>query len=73
MKFDEGRLVVTIELGNEAMSQPAMAAGLLIEIAGELNKLSDHQLSPGDYDGGAVRRKFRDINGNTVGFWKHEK
>jgi len=74
MRFDEGKIVIEIKLGNAEMSSPMMAGGLLHQIATEIVKLQDFESEEdvGNYDAGHVRRKFRDVNGNTVASWKHK-
>ena len=73
MRFDEGKIVIEVELGNEAMSNPLAVANLLHQVASEISKMQDFTGDDeGDFDAGCVRRKFRDVNGNTVASWKHK-
>ena len=73
MRFDEGKIVIEIELGNDAMREPVAVAEIVRKVADEIGKSQDYESDEdsGNYDTGHVRRKFRDVNGNTVAFWKH--
>lgn len=65
------KLLVEIELGNDAMSRPAHLADALRRVAYELETIGSerlegpraHKLYPAD------SRSIRDINGNRVGTW----
>lgn len=72
MRFDEGKIVIDIELGNAAMCSPVEVGQLLRDVADEIAKLQEFPYDDGGFDAGQVRRKFRDVNGNTVALWKHE-
>ena len=41
MRFDEGKIVIEVELGNEAMSNPLAVANLLHQVASEISKMQD--------------------------------
>lgn len=61
------RLVIEIEMGNDAMKTGTHAGTALLDLAGHIR----HEIGrrePTYRDEG----KIRDVNGNTVGFWRFD-
>ncbi|MGH2481371.1 MAG: hypothetical protein ACRDHW_17090 [Ktedonobacteraceae bacterium] len=56
------KLVLEIELGNDAMKDPAHVAEALAEVAKQVTHVA---MSKG------MSTKIMDVNGNTVGFWRY--
>ena len=65
------KFTLTIELGNEAMSDGAAIAAALRKEASVIEHYDEGGLAR--WDGKGLSSSFRDTNGNKVGKWKVTK